>query len=143
MSKEITVKALVDKTLSGLKAAGYSLSSLNGFRQKYDGLLSFCVDKKIVRYTESVGEQYLVYIDQTRVIHTKAENMAFLRMIARLNCALNDLPWRPAKRKIGSYEKSVFDDIVNGYEAYLTEKKTSKIHFIASIVERFLRQVTM
>ena len=138
-----TVKAVVEETLSGLKAAGYSADSLNGFRQKYDGLLAYCADNKIEQYTEEVGEQYVAYIARTRTFRTKEASRAFSREVARLNCTLNDLPWEHARRRITSYEKSIFEDIVSGYEHYLTEKKASMIRFSVTIVARFLKQVEL
>ena len=143
MPESNKVDNIVKLALSKLTSAGYSEETVNGFRQKYDGLLVYCTENKIEQYTEDVGIQYLEHIAQTRTFSTKAASQAFSRGVARLDCVLNDSRWKPARRELMPFQESIFNGVVKEYAQYLKEKKASDSRFKATVVARFLRQIEL
>jgi hypothetical protein len=143
MPESNKVENIVKMALSKLTSVGYSEETVDGFRQKYDGLLAYCKETKIEQYTEDVGGQYLEHIAKTRAFSTKAASQAFSRAIAQLDCVLNDSMWQPARRGLMPFADSIFSDVVSEYAQYLKEKKASDCRFKAIIVARFLKQVEL
>lgn len=133
--------SVIAAALLELKEQGYSNNRIIDHRQKYNGLIKYCTANAIDEYTETVGQQYLEYIAQTRKLQTRDAINFFAIAIRRLNSALHGVKWQHLEYKCLEYEQSCFSNVVTDYEQYLTSWKRSHIRWQVLTISRFLKEI--
>lgn len=141
MEKSEKLTDIIDETMSELSKHDYRKSYVGHHGLVFNAVRTFCAESKTEQYSEKIGQDFLIWI-KVQKPYLKHHTMNEYRMaVCRLDSTLNGTEWCPLGKKLMSYEKSCYDNLVNSYEKHLHNKGKKKwvvrahIHFIA----RFLK----
>ena len=119
--KKADCEALTQTLLSLMKADGYSCK--NEF-YIYRSLSNFCREGYAGTYSTDIGAAFLE--EKCKLFKSAGQKDVYRIAIARLDQALNGIfHWKP-EPVVKPYPSSCFNEVVEGYEAYLKQTKKTK-----------------
>lgn len=134
MERTKPLKMLISSVITDLELRNYSPLAIYDHRKVFNRLRRYCESINATEYTERTGQQFIEHVKKCNPLMSRFTLYGYTGSIKRMNCSLNDSPWRPRAVPKRDYAKSCYDSIVIEYENYLIR---------AGKTRKFLRSSTL